>query len=391
MLIRFFFMLREGGLKVSITEFLTLLELMKRRAAGYSVEEFYYLSRACLVKDEALYDRFDRVFSAHFKGIEDVFGPDSAEIPEEWLRRYFELGLSDEEKAQIEALGGWDQLMETLKKRLEEQNERHEGGNKWIGTGGTSPFGAYGYNPEGIRIGQEGSRHRRAVKVWDKREFRNLDDSLELGTRNLKVALRRLRRFAREGAADELDLPDTIESTARNAGLLDIKMGPERHNAVKVLLFLDIGGSMDDHVRVCEELFSAASSEFKHLEYFYFHNCVYEGLWKDNTRRHHDRIPTMDVLHKYPADYKLIIVGDATMSPYEIHYPGGSVEHWNEEAGATWLQRLLDTYPKAIWLNPEPVKRWEYTPSIKMLSELMEERMFPLTVAGLEQGMRELR
>ena len=298
--------------------------------------------------------------------------------------------LSEEEKAQIESLGGWDQLMETLRKRLEEQQERHEGGNKWIGTGGTSPFGAYGYNPEGIRIGQEGSRHRRAVKVWDKREFRNLDDSLELGTRNLKVALRRLRRFAREGAADELDLPDTIESTARNAGLLDIKMVPERHNAVKVLLFLDVGGSMDDHVRVCEELFSAARGEFKHLEYFYFHNCVYEGVWKDNARRHADRTPLMDVLHKYSADYKLILVGDATMSPYEIHYPGGSVEHWNEEAGAAWMKRLLDTYPKAIWLNPEPQQRWDYTPSIRMISELMEERMYPLTVNGLEEGMRSL-
>jgi len=390
MLIQFFFLLREGGLKVSITEFLTLMEVLEKRIAGYSVEEFYYLARACLVKDETLYDRFDRVFSAHFKGIQDLFGEDVAEIPEDWLRRQFELGLSDEEKALIESLGGWDKLMETLKKRLEEQDGRHQGGSKWIGTGGTSPFGAYGYNPEGIRIGQEGSRQRRAVKVWDRREFRNLDDSVELGTRNLKVALRRLRRFAREGAADELDLPDTIESTARNAGLLDIKMVPERHNAVKVLLFLDIGGSMDDHVRACEELFSAARGEFKHLEYFYFHNCVYEGVWKDNKRRHSARTPTMDVLHKYPADYKLILVGDATMSPYEIHYPGGSVEHWNEEAGAVWIKRLLDTYPKAIWLNPEPSQRWEYTPSIRMMSELMEERMFPLTVNGLEQGMREL-
>ena len=390
MLINFFFLLRDGGIKVSITEFLTLLELLQRRVIQYDVEEFYYLSRACMVKDEALYDRFDRIFSSHFKGIQNLFGPDGLDIPEDWLRRHLEGNLSEEEKAQIEALGGWEKLMETLKKRLEEQDERHEGGSKWIGTGGTSPFGAYGYNPEGIRIGQDKSRHRRAVKVWDKREFRNLDDSLELGTRNLKVALRRLRRFAREGAADELDLHDTIESTARNAGLLDIKMVPERHNAVKVLLFLDIGGSMDDHVRVCEELFSAASSEFKHLEYFYFHNCVYEGLWKDNRRRHNERMPTMDVLHKYSADYKLILVGDATMSPYEIHYPGGSVEHWNEESGAAWMKRLLDTYPKAIWLNPEPTKRWEYTPSIKMMSELMEERMFPLTVAGLEQGMRKL-
>jgi uncharacterized protein with von Willebrand factor type A (vWA) domain len=390
MLVSFFFLLREGGLKVSITEFLTLLELLKQRLIRFDVEEFYYLSRACLVKDEALYDRFDRVFSAHFKGIEQLFGEESADIPEDWLRKQFELGLSEQEKAQIEALGGWEKLMETLKKRLEEQDERHQGGSKWIGTAGTSPFGAYGYNPEGIRIGQNGSRHRRAVKVWDKREFRNLDDSLELGTRNLKVALRRLRRFAREGAAEELDLPDTIESTARNAGLLDIKMVPERHNATKVLLFLDIGGSMDDHVRVCEELFSAASSEFKHLEYFYFHNCVYEGVWKDNKRRYSHSTATMDLLHKYPADYKLILVGDATMSPYEIHYPGGSVEHWNEEAGSTWMKRLLDTYPKAIWLNPEPVNRWEYTPSIQMMSELMEQRMFPLTVNGLEQGMRKL-
>ena len=390
MLIKFFFMLRDGGLKVSITEFLTLLEVLEKRVAGYSVEEFYYLARASLVKDESLFDRFDRVFAAHFKGVQDLFGEDAAEVPEDWLRKQFERNLSDEEKALIEALGGWDKLMETLRQRLEEQKGRHQGGSKWIGTGGTSPFGAYGYNPEGVRIGQEGSRNRRAVKVWDKREFRNLDDSVELGTRNLKVALRRLRRFAREGAADELDLPDTIESTARNAGLLDIKMVPERHNAVKVLLFLDIGGSMDDHVRVCEELFSAARGEFKHLEYFYFHNCVYEGVWKDNKRRYTDRTPTMDVLHKYSADYKLIFVGDATMSPYEIHYPGGSVEHWNEEAGEAWMKRMLNTYPKAIWLNPEPLKRWEYTPSIQMMKEIMEERMYPLTVSGLEEGMRSL-
>ena len=390
MLVSFFFLLRDGGLKVSITEFLTLLELLKKRVIRFDVEEFYYLARACLVKDEALYDRFDRVFSAHFKGIEQSFDPAGVDIPEDWLRKQFELGLSEEEKAQIQALGGWEKLMESLKQRLEEQHERHQGGSKWIGTGGTSPFGAYGYNPEGIRIGQEGSRHRRAVKVWDRREFRNLDDSLELGTRNLKVALRRLRRFAREGAAEELDLPDTIESTAKNAGLLDIKMVPERHNATKVLLFLDIGGSMNDHVRVCEELFSAARSEFKHLEYFYFHNCVYEGVWKDNRRRHLHRTATMDLLHKYTADYKLILVGDATMSPYEIHYPGGSVEHWNEEAGSTWMKRLVDTYHKAIWLNPEPVNRWQSTPSIRMMSELMEQRMYPLTVNGLEQGMREL-
>jgi len=389
-LVGFFFMLREGGIKVSVTEFLTLLEVMQRRLANYSVNEFYYLSRACLVKDEAQYDRFDRVFGAHFKGIEALFGEPAADIPEEWLRKQLERHLSEEEKAQIQALGGWEKLMETLRQRLEEQKERHQGGSKWIGTAGTSPFGAYGYNPEGVRIGQEGSRHRSAVKVWDRREFRNLDDSVELGTRNLKVALRRLRRFAREGAADELDLHDTIECTARNAGLLDIRMVPERHNAVKVLLFLDVGGSMDDHVRVCEELFSAARGEFKHLEYFYFHNCVYEGLWRDNRRRHSERIPTLDVMHKYAADYKLIFVGDATMSPYEIHYPGGSVEHWNEEAGATWMKRLLETYPKAIWLNPEPLNRWQHTPSIRMIGELMEERMFPLTVSGLEAGMKAL-
>lgn len=390
MLTDFFFQLREGGLRVSLGEYLTLLELLQKRVIQFDVEQFYYLSRACLVKDEALYDRFDRVFSAHFKGVETLFGPDGADIPEEWLRKQVELGLSEEEKAQVEAMGGWEKLMETLKERLEEQQKRHQGGSKWIGTGGTSPFGAHGYNPEGVRIGQDESRHRRAVKVWDKREFRNLDDSVELGTRNLKVALRRLRHFARTGAAEELDLPDTIESTAKNAGMLDIKMVPERHNAAKVLLFLDVGGSMDDHVRVCEELFSAARSEFKHLEYFYFHNCVYEGLWKDNQRRYTVRIPTMDVLHKYAADYKLIFVGDATMSPYEIEYPGGSVEHWNEEAGGTWMKRLLDTYPKAIWLNPEPEQRWPYTPSIQILSQLMEQRMYPLTVSGLEMGMRAL-
>ncbi len=390
MLVSFFFLLRAGGLKVSITEFLTLLELLEKRVIRFDVEQFYYLARACLVKDEALYDRFDRVFSAHFKGVEDLFGEDGHDIPEEWLRKQMELGLSEEEKARIEALGGWEKLMETFRQRLEEQNERHQGGSKWIGTGGTSPFGAYGYNPEGIRIGQDGSRQRRAVKVWDRREFRNLDDTVELGTRNFKVALRRLRRFAREGAAEELDLPDTIAATAKNAGYLDIRMVPERHNATKVLLFLDIGGSMDDHVRVCEELFSAASSEFKHLEYFYFHNCVYEGVWRDNRRRYTERTPTLDVLHKYSADYKLILVGDATMSPYEITFAGGSVEHVNQEAGETWIKRLLETYPKAIWLNPEPTDRWEYTPSIQILSRLMGQRMYPLTVNGLEQGMREL-
>ncbi len=390
MLTHFFFMLREGGLKPSITELLTLLAAMKEGLAGHSVEDFYYLARATLVKDETLFDRFDRIFAAHFKGIEESFRSLDGELPEEWLRRQAELLLSEEERAQIEAMGGFDKLMEALRQRMEEQEERHEGGNKWIGTAGTSPFGAFGYNPEGVRIGQQGSRHRRAVKVWDRREYRNLDDSVELGTRNIKLALRKLRKFAREGAADQLDLDDTIDKTARNAGLLDIRMVPERHNAVKVLLCLDVGGSMDDHVRVCEEMFSAARSEFKHLEYYYFHNFIYEALWKDNRRRHNERIPTGEITHKYGADYKLIFVGDATMSPYEIVYPGGSVEHWNEEAGAVWIKRLLSTYPKSIWLNPEPRDRWDFTPSIKLTRELMEDRMYPLTVSGLDEGIRAL-
>ena len=390
MLIRFFFMLREGGLKPSITELLTLLAALKGGVAGHSVEDFYYLARAALVKDESLYDRFDRIFGAHFRGIEASLKNLAGEIPEEWLRRQAELLLSEEERAQIEAMGGFDKLMEALRQRLDEQDERHEGGSKWIGTAGTSPFGAYGYNPEGVRIGQTGSRHRSAVKVWDKREFRNLDDSVELGTRNIKVALRRLRRFAREGAADQLDLDATIDSTARNAGLLDIKMVPERHNAIKVLLCLDIGGSMDDHIRICEELFSAARTEFKHLEYYYFHNFIYESLWKDNRRRHSERIPLSEITHRYGPDYKLIFVGDATMSPYEIVYPGGSVEHWNEEPGAVWIKRLLKSYPKSIWLNPEPQSRWDYTPSIKLTRELMENRMFPLNISGIDDGIKAL-
>ena len=306
------------------------------------------------------------------------------------MRRQVELELSEEERQKIESLGGFEELMQALRERLQEQDERHEGGNKWIGTGGTSPFGAHGFNPEGVRIGQPGSGQRRGVKVWDKREYRNLDDSLELGTRNIKVALRRLRKFAREGAADQLDLDDTIDKTARNAGLLDIRMVPERHNAVKVLLCLDVGGSMDDHVRVCEEMFSAARTEFKHLEYFYFHNFVYESLWKDNRRRHAERIPLGEITHKYGPDYKLIMVGDATMSPYEIAYAGGSVEHWNDEPGAVWIKRLLKAYPKAVWLNPEPSARWDYTPSVKMTRELMDDRMFPLTLAGLDQGIKAL-
>jgi len=391
MLVPFFFMLREGGLKPSITELLTLLDAMKQGVAGRSVEDFYYLSRTCLVKDESKFDQFDRVFAAHFKGIEDAFRTIAKELPEDGLRRQAELMLSEEERAMVESLGGFEELMKALRERLEQQEDRHEGGNKWIGTAGTSPFGAYGYNPEGVRIGQQGSRHRRATKVWDRREYRNLDDHVELGTRNIKVALRKLRKFAREGAADQLDLDDTIDKTARNAGLLDIRMVPERHNAVKVLLCLDVGGSMDDHVKVCEEMFSACKSEFKHLEYFYFHNFIYESMWKDNRRRHTERMSTMDITHKYAADYKLVLVGDATMSPYEIAYAGGSVEHWNEEPGAVWLKRLLNTYPKAIWLNPEPEHRWGYTPSVKMTQELMDERMYPLTVAGLDEGIRKLR
>ncbi|MEQ9563179.1 MAG: VWA domain-containing protein [Woeseiaceae bacterium] len=390
MLIRFFFMLREGGLKPSITELLTLLEAMQAGVAGHSVDDFYYLARSCMVKDETLFDRFDKVFAAHFRGVEDAFRAMAQELPDDWLRKQAELMLSEEERARIEALGGFEALMEALRERLEDQESRHEGGNKWIGTAGTSPFGAYGYNPEGVRIGQQGSRHRRATKVWYLREYRNLDDQVELGTRNIKLALRKLRKFAREGAADQLDLDDTIDKTARNAGLLDIRMVPERHNAIKVLLCLDIGGSMDDHIRVCEEMFSAARSEFKHLEYFYFHNFIYESLWKDNRRRHAERIATSQITHKYAPDYKLVFVGDATMSPYEIVYPGGSVEHWNEEAGSTWIKRLLKAYPKAIWLNPEPRQRWDYTPSIKLTRELMEDRMFPLTVSGLDEGIRRL-
>ena len=390
MLTKFFFMLREGGLKPSITELLTLLEAMRSGVAQQNVDDFYYLARSCLVKDESKFDRFDKIFAAHFDGIEEGFKALVAEVPEEWLYQQAELVLSEEERAEIEALGGFEKLMEALRERLEEQEGRHEGGKKWIGTAGTSPFGAYGYNPEGVRIGQQGSRHRRAIKVWDRREYRNLDDKLELGTRNIKIALRRLRKFAREGAAEQLDLEDTIDKTARNAGILDIRMVPERHNAIKVLLCLDIGGSMDDHVRICAEMFSAAKSEFKHLEYFYFHNFVYESMWKDNRRRHTERIPTTEIAHKYGPDYKLVFVGDATMSPYEIVYAGGSVEHW-KEPGAAWIKRLLNTYPKAIWLNPEPEQRWEYTPSIKLTRELMGDRMYPLTISGLDEGIKRLQ
>lgn len=389
MLIEFFLKLKEGGVPVSIREFLTLIEALEKRVVFGCVEDFYYLARTCLVKDEKYFDRYDRVFAAYFRGIVEIEGVAVA-IPGEWLRKLAERILTEEEKKLIESLGGWDRLMETLKKRLEEQKGRHEGGGKWIGTAGTSPFGAHGYNPEGVRIGQSESRHRRAVKVWDKREFRNFDDTVELGTRNMKIALRRLRRFAREGSLEELDLDDTVRSTAKNAGWLDLKMVPERHNAVKVLLFLDVGGSMDDHIRVCEQLFSAARAEFKHLEYFYFHNFLYERVWRDNRRRATERVSTWDVMHTYPHDYKVIFVGDATMSPYEIVYPGGSVEHTNEEPGAVWMRRLLTVYPNAIWLNPQPEEVWNYHESIRITRELMGDRMFPLTIEGLDRGMRLL-
>jgi uncharacterized protein len=386
----FFTELRAAKVPVTLKEYLTLLEAMEKGAIGHSVEEFYYLSRSALVKDEKHLDRFDKVFGHVFKGLEGVEGVATAEIPEEWLRKLSEKFLTEEEKRLIESLGGWDKLMETLKQRLQEQKERHEGGNKWIGTGGTSPFGAYGYNPEGVRIGQKESRHQRAVKVWDKREFKNLDDQVEIGTRNIKVALRRLRKWAREGAAEELDLDATIQSTAKE-GYIDVVMRPERRNAVKVLMFFDVGGSMDPHVRVCEELFSAARSEFKNLEFFYFHNCLYESVWKDNRRRAVSKIPTFDVLHRFPADYKVVVVGDAAMSPYEITYPGGSVEHWNEEPGAVWLQRLVEVYPHLVWLNPMHQSGWDYQGSTMLIREIIgPHRMFPMTVKGIEEATREL-
>ena len=382
--------LRDAGLPASITEYLTLLRAMQAGVAGYKVDDFYHLSRATLVKDERHLDRFDRVFGEVFKGLEPPEGDPKRDIPEEWLRKLTEKLLTEEEKAAIQAAGGFDKLMELLKQRLAEQKGRHQGGSKWIGTGGTSPFGAHGYNPEGVRIGQEESRHRRAVKVWDKREFRDLDDSVEIGIRNIKLALRRLRRFARQGAATELDLPDTIRATATNAGTLDLKLVPERHNSVKVLLLLDIGGSMDDHVRLSEELFSAARAEFKHLESFYFHNCPYERLWRNNRRRGESEVSTFEVLRTYGPDWKLVFVGDASMSPYEIIQPGGSVEHWNEEAGSVWLNRLTGHFRRSAWLNPMPQDSWPHGVSIDMTRKLLENRMFPLTVGGIEAMTREL-
>jgi len=392
MFLPFFENLRKASIPVSLREYLTFLEGMKVGLATYDIEAFYYLARTAMVKDERNIDKFDRAFAATFKGLENISLDqvlEAVDIPADWLRKMAEKHLSDDEKAEIEAAGGFEKLMETLKKRLEEQEGRHQGGNKWIGTAGTSPFGAYGYNPEGVRIGQKESRHQRATKVWDKREFKNLDDTVELGTRNIKVALKRLRRWAREGAADELDLDGTIRSTAEN-GYLDVKVRPERRNAVKVLLFLDVGGSMDPHIKVVEELFSAARTEFKHLEHFYFHNCLYEGVWRDNRRRWDAQLPTHEILRTYGPDYKCIFVGDASMSPYEIAYPGGANEHWNAEAGQVWLQRARDQWASNLWINPIPEKYWNYTHSITMIKEIFEDNMVPMTLAGLETGMREL-
>src|SRR5215470_105920 len=390
MLIDFFLHLKAAKLPVSTREFLTLLEALQEDVVAHSIDDFYYLARTCLVKDEALYDRFNLAFGAYFHGLESIFDI-RAGIPEEWIRKAMEGTLTEEEKALVKALGGWDKLMETLKQRLEEQRARHQGGSKWIGTAGTSPFGAYGYNPEGIRIGQESGRSRSAIKVWDERTFRNLDDSVELNTRNIKIALRRLRRFAREGVPEELDLDATIEGTARNAGWLDLHLVPERRNRVKVLLFLDVGGSMDPHVQVCEELFSAAKSEFRHLEYFYFHNCVYDYVWRDNRRRRNERIATFDILHKYGPDWRLVFVGDAAMSPYELLQQGGSVEYANDEPGVLWLKRLSEHFRRTIWWNPEPPRAWEYTRSTQIVLQAIGPKMFPLTLDGIARGIDALR
>lgn len=389
MLINFFYTLKRSNLPVSIKELLDLLAAMESNLAFASLEEFYLLARTCMIKDEKYYDRFDRAFGAYFKNLENIEDIIEALIPEDWLRQEFEKHFTEEEKAKIESLGGLEKLIEEFKKRLEEQKERHEGGNKWVGTGGTSPFGHGGFNPEGIRIGGPGGKGT-AVKVWDERQYRDLDDSVEIGTRNIKVALRRLRKFAREGSADHLDLDDTIRCTARNAGLLDIKMIPEKRNAVKVLIFFDIGGSMDPYVKLCEELFSAAKTEFKHLEYFYFHNCLYDYVWKDNRRRKEQQIRTYDLLNKYSSDYKVIFVGDASMAPYEISSPGGSVEYNNDEPGSAWMRRMSNAYDKLVWINPVQEKYWHHTPSILMLRDLVDEKMFPLTLNGLEKSMSTL-
>ena len=387
MLINFFMTLKNERLPVSFTELFSLLECLKQNVIFANVEDFYYLSRMCFVKDEKNFDKFDIAFGKYFENVDAINDLAMYEIPDDWLRKQMESMLSDEEKAKIEALGGLEKLMEEFRKRMEEQKKRHQGGNKWIGTGGTSPFGAYGYNPEGIRIGQEGGRNGSAAKVWDKRNYRDLDDSVEIGTRNIKMALRRLRKFARTGAAEELDISDTISSTAKNAGLLDIKMVPERHNSVKVLLFFDVGGSMDPHVKLCEELFSAARTEFKHLKYFYFHNFIYESVWSNSIRRHAETTSTFDILHKYSKDYKVIFVGDATMAPYEVTHVGGSIEHYNDEAGAVWIKRLTDVFDNVVWINPTPKDFWEHSYSIEVVRELVEDRMYPLSVKGLEEAM----
>jgi len=390
MLIRFFNALRREKIPVSLDELFTLLECLKQNFAFADMEQFYLLARLCMIKDEKYYDRFDRAFSRYFKELSVLDDLLRDAIPDEWLRRQFEASLSEEERSMIESMGGLDKLMDEFRKRLEEQKERHEGGNKWIGTGGTSPYGAYGFNPEGIRVGQDGGREGRAAKVWDRRDYRDLDDTLEIGTRNIKLALRRLRKFARVGAQDELDIDDTISSTARKGGLLDIKMVPERHNAVKVLIFFDVGGSMDPYVQLCEELFSAARTEFKHLEYFYFHNFIYDSVWKQSRRRQAETTPLFDILHKYGKDYKVIFVGDATMAPYEITHVGGSIEHYNEEAGAIWMQRLTDNFDHIAWINPVPREHWEHGYSIAVVRQLLEDRMYPLSVKGLEEAMTSL-
>jgi hypothetical protein len=389
MLIDFFFTLRKHKVKTSITEFLDLMSVLSANLVYADMEDFYLLSRTVLVKDESQFDKYDQAFGEYFKGLQaiDLF---DQEIPQEWLKNALEKMLSDEEKKKVQALGGLDKLMSTLQERLNEQKKRHQGGNKWIGTGGTSPFGANGYNPEGVRIGQDANRNNSAVKVWDKRTFKNLSNDVELGTRNIKVALRRLRKFARTGASEELDVKDTISSTARNAGYLDIKMAPMRHNAIKLLLFFDVGGSMDPHVQQSEELFCAAQTEFKHIEFFYFHNCIYDSVWKDNQRRNDTQTDIYSIIHKYPSDYKVIFIGDATMGPYEITYPGGSVEFWNEEAGSVWIQRLMNHFEYAVWLNPQPKEYWMYHASIQIIKDLFKDKMYPLTLEGLTDGIKGL-
>ncbi|MEZ4547357.1 MAG: VWA domain-containing protein [Thermodesulfobacteriota bacterium] len=391
MFLDFFLLLKNDGIPVTIKEYLTLLEALDEGIAEYSVDDFYYLSRTSLIKHEHHLDRFDLLFGYYFEGVEKIDTEEFMKIPEDWLRKSFVNALTDEEKELIKGMGGLDKLLERLKELMKEQKKRHQGGNKWIGTGGTSPFGAYGYNPEGIRIGQDESRHRRAVKVWDKREFKDLDDGVELQTRNMKMALRRLRILTREGTSEELDLDKTIDKTSRNAGYLEIEMVPAKKNNVKVLLFLDIGGSMDDHIELCSRLFSAAKYEFKHLEYYYFHNCLYEFVWKNNKRRWQEAIPTFEIFNKYNSDYKVIIVGDASMSPYELLYQNGSVEHNNDEAGFVWLDRLKSRYPDIVWLNPVPVPQWKYTESIGMVKQFMKDRMFPLTLSGLQKAIRALK